>query len=158
MSSIRYMAAAVAAVLWATSAGAKAPIDHVDNFALLDQAGKYHDLYYLSDAKAVVLMTHDDECAAVNDALPALEQAKASYGARGVEFLMINPQDDRDAVAAKVKGSSIPVLIDETQCWSSTRRAGRSRIAARSTGPTTTKWPVLRSSPAHSTPCWRASR
>jgi hypothetical protein len=108
------MAAAVAAVLWATSAGATAPIDHVDNFALLDQAGKYHDLYYLSDAKAVVLMTHDDECAAVSNALPALEQAKASYSGRGVEFLMINTQDDRDAVAAKLTGSTIPVLLDDT--------------------------------------------
>jgi len=114
MSSVRCKAAVAAAVLWAASAGATAPIDHVDNFALLDQAGKYHDLYYLSDAKAVVLMTHDDECAAVNDALPALEQAKASYAGRGVEFLMINTQDDRDAVAAKAKGSSIPVLLDDT--------------------------------------------
>jgi hypothetical protein len=114
MSSVRCKAAVAAAVLWAASAGATAPIDHVDNFALLDQAGKYHDLYYLSDAKAVVLMTHDDECAAVTDALPALEQAKASYSSRGVEFLMINTQDDRDAVAAKAKGSSIPVLLDDT--------------------------------------------
>jgi hypothetical protein len=114
MSSIRCKAAVAAAVLWAASAGATAPIDHVDNFALLDQAGKYHDLYYLSDAKAVVLMTHDDECAAVTDALPALEQAKASYSGRGVEFLMINTQDDRDAVAAKLKGTSIPVLLDDT--------------------------------------------
>lgn len=114
MRSVQNMAAAIAAVLWATSAGATAPIDHVDNFALLDQAGKYHDLYYLSDAKAVVLMTHDDECAAVSNALPALEQAKTSYASRGVEFLMINTQDDRDAVAATLKGSSIPVLMDET--------------------------------------------
>jgi hypothetical protein len=114
MSSIRCKAAVAAAVLWAASAGATAPIDHVDNFALLDQAGKYHDLYYLSDAKAVVLMTHDDECAAVTDALPALEQAKASYSGRGVEFLMINTRDDRDAVAAKLKGTSIPVLLDDT--------------------------------------------
>ena len=113
MSSIRCKAAVAAAALWAVSAGATAPLDHVDNFALLDQAGKYHDLYYLSDAKAVVLMTHDDECAAVSDALPALEQAKASYAARGVEFLMINTQDGRDAVAAKVKDSSIPVLLDD---------------------------------------------
>jgi hypothetical protein len=103
-----------AAALWAACAGATAPIDHVDNFALLDQAGKYHDLYYLSDAKAVVLMTHDDECSAVSDALPALEQAKASYSGRGVEFLMINTQDDRDAIAAKVPGSSIPVLVDDS--------------------------------------------
>ena len=114
MRSLQCRAAAVAAALWAASAGATAPIDHVDNFALLDQAGKYHDLYYLSDAKAVVLMTHDDECAAVSDALPALEQAKASYSGRGVEFLMINTQDDRDAVAAKAQGSSIPVLLDDT--------------------------------------------
>jgi hypothetical protein len=114
MRSVQCMAAAVAATLWAAAAGATAPIDHVDNFALLDQAGKYHDLYYLSDAKAVVLMTHDDECAAVSDALPALEQAKASYSGRGVEFLMINTQDDRDAVAAKAQGSSIPVLLDDT--------------------------------------------
>jgi hypothetical protein len=108
-------AAVAAATLWAATAGATAPIDHVDNFALLDQAGKYHDLYYLSDAKAVVLMTHDDACKAVDAALPALEQAKASYGSRGVEFLMINSQDGRAAVAAKAKGSNIPVLLDETQ-------------------------------------------
>src|ERR1043165_5035208 len=114
MSSVRVKAAVAAAALWAAWAGATAPLHHVDNFALLDSAGKYHDLYYLSDAKAVVLMTHDDECAAVSDALPALEQAKASYGNRGVEFLMINTQDDRDAVAAKLKDSSIPVLLDDT--------------------------------------------
>ena len=114
MSSVRCKAAVAAAALWAASAGASAPIDHVDNFALLDQAGKYHDLYYLSDAKAVVLMTHDDECAAVSDALPALEQARTSYAGRGVEFLMINTQDNREAVAAKVKASSIPVLLDDT--------------------------------------------
>ena len=114
MSSVRCKTAVAAAALWAASAGASAPIDHVDNFALLDQAGKYHDLYYLSDAKAVVLMTHDDECAAVSDALPALEQARTSYAGRGVEFLMINTQDNREAVAAKVKASSIPVLLDDT--------------------------------------------
>ena len=122
MRSVQSMAAAVAAVLWATGASATAPIDHVDNFALLDQAGKYHDLYYLSDAKAVVLMTHDDECAAVSEALPALERAKASYGSRGVEFLMINAQDDRAAVAAKVQGSSIPVLVDDTHLVSESLR------------------------------------
>jgi hypothetical protein len=127
MTSVRCKAAVAAATLWAAAAGATAPIDHVDNFALLDQAGKYHDLYYLSDAKAVVLMTHDDACKAVDQAVPALEQAKASYGSRGVEFLMINSQDGRDAVAVKAKGASIPVLLDETQLVSEAlqlKRAG----------------------------------
>ena len=107
-----------AGVLWAAGAFASAtPPEHVDNFALLDQQGKYHSLYYLSDAKAVVLMTHDDECATVRDALPALEQAKAAYGAKGVEFLMINSNDTREAIAAqtaRTPGSTIPVLVDES--------------------------------------------
>ena len=36
MSSVRCKAAVAAAVLWTASAGASAPIDHVDNFALLE--------------------------------------------------------------------------------------------------------------------------
>ena len=35
MNSVRVKAAVAAAALWAASAGATAPIDHVDNFALL---------------------------------------------------------------------------------------------------------------------------
>jgi mono/diheme cytochrome c family protein len=109
--------ATMGALLFAGSAGAVAPGEHVDNFALLDQNGKFHDLYYLSDMKAVVLMTHDNECAAANAAVPGLEQAKAAYGSRGVEFLMINPDDARTAVAEKVKSlsTSIPVLVDEAK-------------------------------------------
>jgi hypothetical protein len=106
------VAGALAALLFAGAAGAVAPSQHVDNFALLDQNGKYHDLYYLSDARAVVLMTHETDCDAVDESLPALEQAKAAYGGKGVEFLMINSQDGRDAIAQAVK-TSIPVLVDE---------------------------------------------
>lgn len=118
MGSLTWKAAlAPAALLIASAAGAVAPGQSVDNFALLDQNGKYHDLYYLSDAKAVVVMAHDNDCAAVRDALPGLEQAKASYGARGVEFLLINPDDSRQAVAERAKsaGTTIPVLVDESQ-------------------------------------------
>src|SRR5688500_20186585 len=99
--SLAPVSIALGALLFAGSAGAVAPGEHVDNFALLDQNGKFHDLYYLSDAKAVVLMTHDNECGALGAALPALEQAKASYAARGVEFMLINPTDARDTIKAK---------------------------------------------------------
>jgi mono/diheme cytochrome c family protein len=86
----------------------------VDNFALLDQKGKFHELYYLSDMKAVVLMTHDNECAAVPAAASTLEQVKSQYAAKGVEFLMLNVDDDRESVAAKLPASAtIPVLVDE---------------------------------------------
>ena len=89
----------------------------VNDFALLDQNGKFHHLYYLSDAKAVVLMAHDNECAATRDAVIDLEETKAAFADRGVEFLMINVDDSRESIAAQIKqtGSSIPVLVDEMQ-------------------------------------------
>jgi hypothetical protein len=117
MTSVR-KAAVAAAVLWAASAGATAPIDHVDNFALLDQAGKYHDLYYLSDAKAVVLMTHD-ECAAVSNALRRWNRPRQPCRPWR-RVLMINTQDARDMVAATQGGSSIPVLWT-MRTWSASR-------------------------------------
>lgn len=96
---------------------AVAPNAPVNDFALLDQNGKFHHLYYLSDAKAVVIMAHDNECAATSAAMADLEQAKETFTDRGVEFLMINVDDSRESVAAQIKqtGTSIPVLVDETQ-------------------------------------------
>lgn len=98
---------------------AAAPGDRVDNFRLLDQNGVSHELRYLSDAKAVVLMVQGNGCPIVRQALPALREIRDSYRARGVEFLLINSnlQDDRNAIAAEAKefGVDIPVLQDEAQ-------------------------------------------
>lgn len=98
---------------------AAAPGDRVDNFRLLDQNGVSHELRYLSDAKAVVLMVQGNGCPIVRQALPALREIRGSYRARGVEFLLINSnlQDDRNAIAAEAKefGVDIPVLQDEAQ-------------------------------------------
>ena len=106
MRSIRYQAAAATAVLWAASAGATAPVDHVDNFRLLDQDGKSHELYYSSDMKAVVLMVHGNGARSCQ-ALPALREIREVPG-QGVEFLLLNSnlQDNRDAVAAEAKGTT----------------------------------------------------
>src|SRR5687767_3225439 len=105
------------ASLLAGAAHAVAPDAPVNDFALLDQNGKFHHLYYLSDAKAVVLMAHDNECAATRDAVIDLEETKTAFADRGVEFLMINVDDSREAIAAQIKqtGTSIPVLVDEMQ-------------------------------------------
>src|SRR5215813_11581688 len=77
------------------------PGERVDNFRLLDQRGASHELYYLSDAKAVVLMTHGNGCSIVRNALPALREIRDRYRARGVEVLLLdsNLQDSRDAIA-----------------------------------------------------------
>jgi hypothetical protein len=98
---------------------ALAPGERVDNFRLLDHAGASHELYYLSDAKAVVLMAYGNGCPIVRQALPTLREIRDRYRAHGVEFLLIDPnrQDDRAAVAEEAKsfGIDLPILMDDTQ-------------------------------------------
>src|SRR5262245_43328546 len=75
------------------------PGEKVDNFRLLDADGKSHELYYLSDMKAVVLMVQGNGCPIVRQAVPALRAVRDEYRSRGVEFLLINSnlQDKSDA-------------------------------------------------------------
>jgi peroxiredoxin len=104
---------------WASCALALSPGDRVDNFRLLDQRGASHELYYSSDAKAVLLMTHGNGCSIVRNALPALREIRDRYRAQGVEILLIdsNLQDDRDEIAQEAAefGIDFPILVDETQ-------------------------------------------
>jgi peroxiredoxin len=102
-----------------TQALAIEPGQVVDNFHLLDQQGKSHELYYLSDMKAVVLMVQGNGCPIVRQALPALAEVRAKYQAQGVEFLLLNSnlQDTRDLVAKEATDFKIdfPILLDESQ-------------------------------------------
>src|SRR5262245_21451390 len=102
-----------------TQALAIEPGQAVDNFRLLDQQGKSHELYYLSDMKAVVLMVQGNGCPIVRQALPALAEIRAQYQSQGVEFLLLNSnlQDTRDLVAKEASEFKIdfPILLDESQ-------------------------------------------
>jgi mono/diheme cytochrome c family protein len=95
------------------------PGQRVDNFRLLDHRGVSHELYYLSDAKAVVLMVQGSGCPIVRKALPALKALREQYGGRGVEFLLLNSnlQDTREDIAREATAFDIDfaVLKDETQ-------------------------------------------
>ena len=103
----------------ASVAYAIVPGDRVDNFRLLDQAGNSHELHYLSDAKAIVIMVHGIGCPIVRQSLPELAAVRKQFAAQGVEFLLINsnPQDDRAALAQEAAefGIDLPILRDETQ-------------------------------------------
>lgn len=111
-------AAAVVAML-AAPARAAAPGDRIDNFRLLDQDGASHELYYLSDARAVVLMVQGNGCPIVRETLPVLREIRDRYRARGVEFLLLNAnrQDGRDALAREATefGIDFPILSDDLQ-------------------------------------------
>ena len=107
------------ALVLAMPAFALAPDQHVDNFKLLDHEGVAHELYYLSDAKAVVVMVQGNSCPIVRNSMPRLKEIRDAYQAKGVEFLMINSnlQDNRASIAQESAEFSydIPILDDETQ-------------------------------------------
>jgi peroxiredoxin len=98
---------------------ALSPGNKIDNFRLLDAAGESHQLYYLSDKKAVVLIAQGNSCAANSKALPDIKRLRDKYAAQHVEFLMINSNlsDSREQIsaAAKAQGIDLPILMDETQ-------------------------------------------
>ena len=85
--------------------------DRVDNFELLDQRGQAHELHYLSDARAVVLMAHTLACPSFAGDLAAFEAAAASFGPQGVAFLMVN--SDATLERSSLAGTTLPVLIDD---------------------------------------------
>jgi hypothetical protein len=120
MKRALYLLTSILASLACTQlAHALSPGERVDNFRLLDQNGASHELYYHSDAKAVVLMAHGNGCDIVRQTLPALKELREKYRAQGVEFLLIdsNLQDGRDAIAQEAAefGIDFPILVDETQ-------------------------------------------
>jgi len=111
--------------------GAAEPPPAVDDFALLDQHGRFHALRDYGDARAIVLFVQGNGCPIARAAIPALEALRAELEPQGVAFLALNasPQDGREAVAAEAAayGLRLPVLLDEAQLVA--RGLGVSRTA-----------------------------
>ena len=91
----------------------------VDNFTLLDHNGAAHELYYQSDAKALVIMVQGNGCPIVRNAWHDLKVVRDAYENRGVRFWMLNAnlQDSRATIAAEAAewGYDMPILVDSTQ-------------------------------------------
>jgi peroxiredoxin len=120
MNNFKRIAPAVALILFSiNSAVALVPGDRVSNFMLPDIDGKMHELYKLSDKKAIVFMTQGNGCPIVRLAVPELREIRDKYQARGVEFFLLNPnlQDTPKAVAdeAKEYEFGFPIWMDSKQ-------------------------------------------
>lgn len=104
-------------LLSAGSALALSPNERVENFRLLDHQGGSQELYYFADAPAIVLMTHSASCATSAGELSQFKALKSAYEEAGVEFMLINSQDQRDRIRAHAQKVSLaaPVLMDTTQ-------------------------------------------
>src|SRR5579864_476085 len=120
MRDLRHFGLGLAALCCASgSVFALSPGDVVDDFRLNDQSGRSHELYYLSDMKAVVLLAAGDDCAASRAAAKTLQALRARYQDQGVEFLAIdsNLKDTPESIAKEMQadGTALPVLTDELQ-------------------------------------------
>ena len=109
---LRVVAAACAAGL-AGNAFALQVGERVDNFELLDQHGRAHELHYLSDARAVALMAHSTRCDATARQVRRFERLAGRYADAGVVFLLLN--SDGLADRAVIGEVSLPVLVDEAR-------------------------------------------
>ncbi len=104
-------ALAIFASLLALAAGALGIGDRVENFKLLDHNGQAHELHYLSDARAVVLMAHATGCSAFAGHRERFDTLAETFRDQGVAFLMVNGEGAaRDALAESA--SAVPVLDD----------------------------------------------
>jgi peroxiredoxin len=108
--------------LWtigAVAASVLMPGQHVADFTLKDQSGAKHELYGLSNRKAVVIMTQSNGCPIVRLAVPVLREIRAQYQSRNIEFLLLNPtlQDTPESVTQEAKefGFDMTVLLDRSQ-------------------------------------------
>ncbi len=111
-----------------TSPGALAR-ETLDDFALLDESGRFHALYEQADARAVVLVSFAVGSPVVARHAAHVEELARAHGERGVRFFYVDvlPRDGRLQIerAARELGTTIPVLCDPAQWTQHTLRFER---------------------------------
>jgi peroxiredoxin len=91
----------------------------VDDFRLTDQNLHSHELRWLADASAIVLITQENSCPVIRNTATAVKALQDGYASKGVEIMMLNstPTDQRHAILteAKAYGYDLPILMDSNQ-------------------------------------------
>lgn len=92
----------------------------IEDFALLDQNGTFHQLFDYSDYKALVLYSHNPDCPAGNRNLKELASLQQRFGGESLAILAI---DARQPSAKKIAAANslakdpvnFPILRDDDQ-------------------------------------------
>jgi peroxiredoxin len=91
----------------------------ISDFSLLDHQGKFHQLSWYGDQKAVVIFIQGNGCPIARNGAPTLKAIRDEYEEQGVAFFMLNPQtqDNRESIAKEAEefGYDFPILVDEAQ-------------------------------------------
>jgi hypothetical protein len=98
---------------------APAALDRVGDFALLDNAGTFHQLSRYQHRKALVLMAYSDECATMDALVDNFKDIALEYAGSDFEFLLIDSQDLNRPELYEL-GTKLPILEDDGQLVSET--------------------------------------
>jgi peroxiredoxin len=115
-----FISALLLAALWlAAAAPAGATPSKIGDFSLLDHTGKFHQLSWYSDQKAVVIFIQGNGCPIVRNGTPTFKAIRDEFADQEVMFFMLNPQpqDNRDSIAKEAAEFKydFPILLDESQ-------------------------------------------
>jgi len=102
-------------LLTLTAAGGSFAARRAENFVLLDHHGKAQELYYQSQADAVVILAHINDCRAADAATEVLAGLEKTHP--NVRFWLLNPIDGRAAIQASTAAAAVEgsILEDTTQ-------------------------------------------
>jgi len=108
----------------------------VENFALIDHEGKFHEFdYYRRDpeVKGIVLFIHGNGCPLVRKRIPELNRLRFFFHSKGIRFWMLNAniQDERDEISAEAREFNIkfPILKDSSQLVANMLKVNRTAEA-----------------------------
>ena len=94
----------------------------VENFALIDHEGRFHEFdYYRRNpkVKGIVLFVQGNGCPLVRKRIPELKRLRNSFQSKGILFGMLNAsiQDEREDILEEAKEFKIdiPILKDTSQ-------------------------------------------
>ena len=118
MRSLKFAVLLLAGCL-ASALCAAAELKSIGDFSLLDHKGKFHQLSWYGDQKAIVIFIQGNGCPIVRNGAPALKAIRDEFADQGVTFFMLNPQiqDSRESIAKEAEefGYDLPILVDEAQ-------------------------------------------
>lgn len=98
---------------------AAANTNNVPDFALVDQAGRFHQLSRYVDARALVILVYDRDSEPSQQALPELVSLARRYRGAPVQFvaLVADSSETRGSLAelSQALGTDLPFLLDDSQ-------------------------------------------
>ncbi len=91
----------------------------VDNFALLDQQGRQHELRKYGNSKALVLISVASACEPSIENLPEYQLLRTTWERQGIDFLGIAVAPDESLESARLLDElyhfGLPILLDSSQ-------------------------------------------